>query len=128
MNDDAAAIDDVATRLFDAIAAGRIEDVRALYAPDAVIWHNHDGVEQTVAENLTTLGWIATHLGDVQYTQVRRRLTADGFVQQHVLMATNRRGERVAVPACIVATVRDGRITRIDEYLDRAHVERITAR
>ncbi len=128
MDETTATTDDVATRLFDAIAGGRIDDVRALYAPDAVIWHNHDGVEQTVAENLTTLGWIATHLGDVEYTQVRRQFTADGFVQQHVLMATNRRGERVAVPACIVATVREGRITRIDEYLDSAHVALISAR
>lgn len=30
------------------------------------------------------------------------------------------------MPACIVATVADGSITRIDEYLDSAHVARIT--
>jgi len=29
-------------------------------------------------------------------------------------------GEEVAIPACIFVSVRDGRITRIDEYLDTA--------
>jgi ketosteroid isomerase-like protein len=39
-----------------------------------------------------------------------------------VLVVTNRAGRRVEVPACIVATVHDGRITRIDEYFDSAAV------
>ena len=128
MSDADAAPDQIAERFFDAVSAGRIDDVMALYAIDAVIWHNHDGVEQTVAENLQTLTWMATRLGGVEYTQVRRSVTNPGFVQQHVLVATNRRGERVEVPACVVGTVRDGLITRIDEYLDSVHVSRLTGR
>ena len=37
---------EVADRLFAAIEAGDLDAVAALYAPEAVIWHNHDGVEQ----------------------------------------------------------------------------------
>ena len=43
-------------------------------------------------------------------------------------MATNRAGNRVEVPACIVTTIRDGRITRLDEYLDSASVAAIMER
>jgi ketosteroid isomerase-like protein len=32
------------------------------------------------------------------------------------------------VPACIVCTVTNGRITRLDEYLDSAHVAPLLSR
>jgi ketosteroid isomerase-like protein len=114
--------DDVAERLFSAIEAGDIDAVRSIYAPDVAIWHNHDGVVQTLDENLRTLAWMTKHLPGTRYSDVRRSTTDSGFVQQHVLVATNRAGRDVAVPACIVAEVVGGRITRLDEYLDSAHV------
>ena len=119
---------ELADRLFAAIEAGDIDAVRDLYAPDAVVWHNTDGVEQDVEANLATLRWCADNLGGMRYADVRRRVDDDGFVQQHVLVAGSRSGVEVAVPACIVATVRDGRIARIDEYLDSAQVERLVRR
>ena len=115
----------VADDLFDAIQRGDIEAVRAIYAPDAVIWHNNDELEQTVDQNLAVLRWVCDNLADRAYEDVRRIEHDGGFVQQHVLRFT-KDGERRGVPACIVATVADGRITRIDEYLDSAHVARIT--
>jgi ketosteroid isomerase-like protein len=118
---------EVADRFFAAAEAGDIATIEALYAPDAQIWHNTDGVVQSREQNLQTLGWITTNLSDIRYTKVRRSATDDGFVQQHVFEATNRAGQRIEVPACVVATVRDGRITRIDEYLDSAAVALFTA-
>jgi uncharacterized protein len=118
----------VAERLFDAITAGRLDDVRSLYADDAVIWHSNDGRTQGPDENVATLRWATTNLRDMRYTDVRRSATDEGFVQQHVLRAVNRRGDEVAAPACIVCQVRDGRITRLDEYLDAAVVARMVAR
>lgn len=112
----------IGERLFAAIEAGDIEAVRALYSPDVTVWHNHDGLAQSIDDNLRVLGWMAKHLPGARYTHVRRSATDTGFVQQHILVATNRNGREVAVPACIVADVNDGRITRLDEYLDSAHV------
>ena len=100
--------------------------LRELYDPDVEIWHNTDGVVQRRDDNLATLAWMGRNLPDLRYTEVRRSATADGFVQQHVLVATNRAGRRIEVPACIVTTVGDdGRITRLDEYLDSAAVAAI---
>jgi ketosteroid isomerase-like protein len=115
----------VADDLFASIEKGDIDGVRAIYAPDAVVWHNTDGVEQTVDENLRTLQWVVDNLADRSYDEVRRTEHDGGFVQQHVLRFT-KAGERREIPACIVATVADGQITRIDEYIDSAHVARIT--
>lgn len=119
---------ELAERFFTAIEAGDVDAARAMYAPDAEIWHNTDGVVQTPDDNLRTLGWMTANLGGIRYTEVQRSPTEDGFVQQHVLVATNRGGQRVEVPACIVVRLRDGRITRLDEYLDSASVAAMLAR
>jgi ketosteroid isomerase-like protein len=120
--DDVTAIDEVATRLFAAIANGDLASVRECYAADAEIWHSNDEVVQTSEENLRTLEWMRRTVPGSRYTDIRRHVFPGGFVQQHVLRLTNRAGEDLAVPACIVATVRGGRIRRLDEYLDSAAV------
>ena len=42
-------------RFFAALEAGDVETLREIYAPDAVIWHNDDLVEQPVEDNLKVL-------------------------------------------------------------------------
>lgn len=116
---------EVARRLFTAIEAGSIDTVSELYTEDACIWHNTDGVTETRHENLRTLGWVVENLESLRYTEVNCQATPTGFVQQHVLRATTSTGAVVELPACIVATLDDGRISRIDEYLDSAHVARL---
>jgi ketosteroid isomerase-like protein len=111
---------DVAERLFAAIMAGEVEAVRELYAPDVVIWHNFDQVEQTRDENLRTLAWVVKNVRDLRYQEIRRHAIEGGFVQQHVLRGVGPSGNTVEIPACIVCRVEDGKITRLDEYLDSA--------
>ncbi len=118
--------DVVAQRLFEAIETGDVGAVRDLYAQDAVIWHNTDGIEQTAEQNLATLSWVVENLAERRYEDVSRSVTDRGFVQQHMMRWTKADGTRAELPACIVATCSDGLITRIDEYLDSAHVARIT--
>lgn len=110
---------DAAEKLFTAIEAGDVAAIRALYAPDVKVWHNTDNLAQSVEENLAVLKWVTTHIKHLKYTEVRRQPTPSGFVQQHVLRGQFGENE-VALPACIVATVEGGHITRIDEYLDSA--------
>src|SRR5262249_50277775 len=58
---------EVAERFFGAIERGDIDTVRNCYAPNAVIWHNFDGVEQTRDQNLRTLGWLSKALPKRKY-------------------------------------------------------------
>ncbi|MEU9808033.1 nuclear transport factor 2 family protein [Mycobacterium sp. NPDC050853] len=120
--------DEIAQRLFAAIEIGDIDTVAVLYAPDIVVWLNTLGEPRNRDENLATLTWVARNLSDFRYTAIRRSITPDGFVQQHVVNAINRAGERVSVAACIVATISDGLITRIDEYLDSAEAATLLAK
>ena len=125
MANDSEAMLDVARRLFAAVTAGDVEAVRALYAPECVIWHNNDGVSQTVDDNLRVLGWIVANVKDFRYEDVRLQATATGFVEQHTTCGVGLSGTPFSIPACVVCTVVDGRITRLDEYLDSAHVATI---
>jgi uncharacterized protein len=119
----------VAERFFRAVEAGDVEAIRSIYAPDARIWHNNDRLEQTVDQNLRVLGWVARNLTDRHYRVQRRVAIPGGFMQQHVLEA-NTVGGPFSMPACIVCEVKDGRITRLEEYLDSAqagHLRTLTA-
>ena len=109
---------DLAERLCAALERGDAAAVRELYAPDVVVWHNFDDLEQDRDGNLATLAWMTRTLQGLRYEIVRREAIDGGFLQQHVLHASFADGRAVTLPACIVARVADGRITRIDEYLD----------
>ena len=110
----------LSNRFLAALERGDPDEVRAFYTSDARIWHNFDDVAQTVDENLKLLGWMSRKLPQRQYRVVRREILPDGWFQQHVLEATLPDGSPFRMLACGVITVRDGRISRLDEYLDPA--------
>ncbi|HXN87065.1 MAG TPA: nuclear transport factor 2 family protein [Candidatus Binataceae bacterium] len=116
MNDQAL---QTADKLFHAIEAGDVEAIRNIYTAETKIWHNNDNIAQSVEQNLGVLKWVITNIKGLKYTEVRRQPTPSGFVQQHVLRGRFKDKE-LALPACIVATVEGGKITRLDEYLDSA--------
>jgi ketosteroid isomerase-like protein len=97
-----------------------VDAIRGIYAEDAQIWHNDDMATQTPDENLRVLRWVTRNVKDLRYEEIRRQETANGFIQQHVLRGVAPNGTALEIPACIVCTVKDGRITRLEEYLDSA--------
>ncbi|MCU1457543.1 MAG: nuclear transport factor 2 family protein [Actinomycetia bacterium] len=109
---------DLARRFAAAAGSADPEVVRPLFTDDAAIWHNVDGVTQSLDEMLVMLQWVATNLVGLRYADVRLHPTPTGWVQQHELQATTADGRAVAVPACLVFTVRDGRIAHLEEYLN----------
>ncbi len=117
----------VAQQLFDAIERGDVDALRGLYHVDARIWHNTDGAEQSVDENLRVLRWLVRNTSLRRYEEVRREMLPCGFMQMHVLHLELGPGRSVRIPACLVARVAHGRITRIDEYLDSAQVAALRA-
>jgi ketosteroid isomerase-like protein len=117
----AAEIHALADRFFAAIEAGDVAALGSIYADDATIWHNFDQIDQSVADNLLVLGWMHANLGALRYVDIRRIIVDDGFVQQHLLTG-HAAGGPLALPAMMKVTVNDGRITRIEEYLDTAQL------
>jgi ketosteroid isomerase-like protein len=114
--------DSIATAFFDAIEHGDLGAVRALYAPEARIWHNTDGIEQTVDQNLVLLEAFVGRTTTRSYLDRRLHHFAGGFVQQHRLSAIRHDGRAAELHAAIICKIDSGRITRLDEYLDSSAV------
>ena len=117
----------LADRLFKAIEAKDLDAVRALYAPDIVVWANFNDRGQDVERALRSLGWLLERLAEPRYDVRRRDEIPGGFLQEHVLCGVAPDGSPVAMPACIVAKVEGGLITSINEYLDPAGVAALSA-
>ena len=114
----------LATRFFDAIENGDIGTIKNTYAESAVVWHNTDGAESSREENLRVLEGFIAAVPKRRYMRRRLEVFEGGFVQQHLLEGTLADGRKVSLSACIVCEVRDGRITRLDEYFDSAALAR----
>jgi uncharacterized protein len=117
MSQDVLALADRFVRAIEDADEAAIKDI---YAPDARIWHNFDNKEQTVEENLRVLRWMTRTLANRHYRVLRREAFPGGFVQQHVLEGVLPDGQRFELAACLVCSVKNGQITRLDEYLDSA--------
>lgn len=110
--------EELVAAFFTALEAGDIDTVRAIYAPDALIWHNDDLIEQSVEDNLKVLAGLHRAVAGLRYDVIRRVVADDGVIQQHVLRGTLRGGAHVELHTAMYLQVRDGHITRIEEYLD----------
>jgi ketosteroid isomerase-like protein len=119
--------EELVIRFFAALEADDIDTLREIYAPDAVIWHNDDLIEQPVEDNLKVLQGLHRAVSGLRYDIVRRVPAADGVLQQHVLRGRLPNGAEVELHAAMYLQVRDGRITRIEEYLDSARRSSIRA-
>ncbi len=64
--------EELVVRFFAALEAGDIAALREIYAPDAVIWHNDDLIEQPVEENLKVLAGLHRVVSGLRYDVIRR--------------------------------------------------------
>jgi ketosteroid isomerase-like protein len=110
--------EELVVRFFAALEDGDIDALREIYAPDAVIWRGDDLIEQPVEENLKVLQGLHRAVSGLHYDIIRRVPASDGVLQQHVLRGRLGNGAEVELHAAMYLQVRDGRITRIEEYLD----------
>ena len=111
-------IRELCNRFFDAYQDRRVDVLAELYSDDCIVWHNVFGRDTTRDENLAALP--ASYKGQRRRTYNDRIINTfdDGFVIQYQLNGVQHNGHRGALWICIVGRVRDGKITRIDEYMD----------
>ena len=110
---------DVAARLFQAFTEGDDQAARELLAED------FEGIQNggPPMDRDTLLKFAAAFRSVVQgyrYENAVCSATLDGFVEEHEVRGTLPDGTEVNIPACVVAEVSDGRVTRLREYLDTA--------
>jgi ketosteroid isomerase-like protein len=103
---------------FDAYENKRADILDQLYSDDCIIWHNVFGKDTTRDDNVAAM---RADKGQRRRTYNDRTIDVfhDGFVIQYSLNGVMHDGHvGPALSICIVGKVRDGRITRIDEYMD----------
>ena len=111
----------LAKTFFDSIAAGDVETAYSCFAPGAEIWHSND--EAVVTREFTKVVLTAMHkrIRNVDYGDRRLDVFPGGFVQQHVLKGVRKHdGVEVRLSVAVICRVKDGKITRLDEYFDSA--------
>lgn len=111
-------IRELCERFFDAYQDRRADVLDELYSDDCIVWHNVFGRDTTRDENLAALP--ESYSGQRRRTYDDRTINTfhDGFVIQYTLHGVQHSGHKGALWICIVGKVRDGQITRIDEYMD----------
>ncbi|EXJ75428.1 uncharacterized protein A1O5_02124 [Cladophialophora psammophila CBS 110553] len=111
-----------AAQFFNAIEAGDIAAMKSLLTLDAEIWHNTDELVTSPDHTARVLAGMVERITNLKYSDRRLDVFPGGFVQQHVLEGNRiHDGEKVRLPAAIIARVENGKIRRIDEYFDTVH-------
>ena len=112
-------LEQLAQRFVSTLQAGDVDGWFALYGDDGVTWHSYDGREMTAAENAELLRPLFEQvLSEFHYDDIRRYEIEGGYVQQHTLHMTAKAGGSFETGVCIVVKVVDGKVHRLDEYLD----------
>lgn len=100
--------------------------VDSVIDPDIKVWHNTDKVEQSITQNRKVSAWLYSKVPDLDMVDVRQSIFDGGWVQQHRLVGTRSDGSALEILSCIVFTVSpEGRITRMEEYIDPSQVGKL---
>jgi ketosteroid isomerase-like protein len=115
---------EVAHRLFAAIERGDADAVEQMWDDDVLVWKSAQPEEQDKTRALRVISWFIHTTTERHYEILDRQFFDGGFVQQHILHATSRKGGSIALRVCIVIKVgANGLVTKIDEYFDPAELE-----
>ncbi|WP_224387219.1 nuclear transport factor 2 family protein [Pseudonocardia sp. ICBG1293] len=111
-----------AARVVDALTT--LDPGEGLFAPGAVTWHSFDGVEApTVPDTVESVRAIRRVVPDFGMAEVRTHDAGAVSVAQYTLRGTLPDGGVFRAPAVLVVhTGDDGRVTRIEEYVDTAQL------
>ena len=110
----------VADQMFAAIERGDVGALAAMWSDDVTVWRLGGGRERDKPRALAVIDWFVANTTSRRYEVLDRQIFDGGFVQQHVVHAATAKGTPVTFRACLIVKVADGRVSRIDEYLDSA--------
>ena len=107
----------VARALFAAFAAGDGGTIRSLCSADFRARQNN-GQSMDLDSVLKFASAVLRVVADFRYEDPVRSSTASGFVEEHRVRGTLPDGSALDLAVCVVADVRDGKVTDLREYFD----------
>lgn len=111
------AIRELAKRWEAACRAGDDDAIVGLLSEDAVVWYNYERVEHDRAGYRRILEDSRQWSRNPRYGDLRVHFHDGGFVEQATLEVDTDDGS-LAIPFLLIATVKNDRIVRIEEYFD----------
>jgi uncharacterized protein len=109
----------ISATLHAALVTGDTTALGSLFREDVVVWHNNDRVEIDGTTALGRISALSQIAKAVTLETVRFIETDVGFVEQIVIRGTlNATGKPLELHNCLLVSVVDGKIERIDEYVD----------
>ena len=115
----------MAQLLMDLVAAGTPEKVPM--TNDAVMWHNYDQTDWPAAETIANFSAIRAVFPDCRFENVRTAGCGSVSLAQWDFTLTLPDGSLLRAPGCFVVHERDGRIARVEEYMDSAQLAPVAA-
>ncbi len=115
----------LAERFSAAVVAADFDAFRSLTTPGCRVSYNYRITETESISREQAIANIArmrTVVREFGYRDVRRMVTADGFLQLHQVRCLTAGGVLLHVDVALLASVTDGLITTYREFLDSAHV------
>jgi ketosteroid isomerase-like protein len=117
----------VVRAFFAATGRADITAATSLAEPDATVWHNIDLTDKPLAATLGQIEMLKRALDRYGYEDERYDTAGSSVVVvRHVLVAAVPGGVTVRAPVIARITLRDGRIARIEEYIDNATFAPVT--
>lgn len=105
-------------RFFDALEAGDLDTLGALYDDRLGFWFNATGKTSTKTESLDAIRAGKSRHKQRRYNDRVIQVFDGGFVMQYTLNIEHHDGAKTTLYPAVVALCRDGRIFRMDEYID----------
>ena len=110
----------IANNYFESLMEGDEAKMRSVFTPDAMFWTNFSDSDVLIADSIPRWCNLGESFTNLHFEDVRRRGIPGGFLEQHTLCGVDQDGQEMAVKGCFVGTIEDGRVTRLEEYIDPA--------
>lgn len=109
---------DVADKWSAMIANRDVAILSELFYDDAEIWHSSDQKNMNMQDITQAVGGVFSVFKELGLKNINRSFLEEGFVQRHVIVGTHVSGAELNLAACVFVTVKNGRISRLEEYID----------
>ena len=117
------AFNTVIERFLKAIETCNEAALHEVYSDDIVIWHSFTNATMAKDASIARLAGLWRDGVQIRYVFDDQLVVGNRGVRRHRVEATTRGGRRIVLHVAMFATVEDGRIRRLDEYVDSKEVE-----
>jgi ketosteroid isomerase-like protein len=118
---------EVIERFLKAIESRNEAALHEVYRDDIVIWHSFTNATMAKDASIAMLAGLWRDGVRIRYVFDDQLVVGNRGVRRHRVEATTRGGPRFVMHVAMFATVEDGQISRLDEYVDSKDVEALGA-